>query len=649
MCARWCTSDPFDAIVAASDLVHLSLTFASLFLIVPSSIAPRIACGALVALASYAGIAGSPSRAGVASAAFVALGAVAAIGALARHDDSRARPRASLGPASFAIAVALALAFSLLAARVHPLFALALPFLLVALCVAAAPRAGASRAVAVVWLVAWVAASHVVSPLDPRRLASLPRAEARASNAGNAHGSSALLIVLDTLRRDRLSLYGYARPTTPAIDAWARGALVFDAAMSTSSWTLPSHASMFTGLYPRAHGTHAFRGTAPAGNAHALDERFDTLAEIAQRAGIATGGIAANHFYLSARFGLAQGFDSWFARAPRSGVDFGPLDALAELAIPRAVWRERRAYYEASHITDLAIDWLRAIGDERYFLFVNYFDVHEPTLRPPTPLAPLERERPLDEQRGEADRMLAGAPLDPDVARYWSNNYDRELERLDVEVARLLDFVARSGLLDRTLVVLTSDHGEYLGEHGLVGHELDLHREVVDVPLIVRGPGVAPGRTDRPTSLVDVAPTLLDYLGLEPPSVADADRGVSMLGGSASPLVAEWYPSAAAANIGPHTGGRFDRWIRVLRRGTLDYFADERGGRRLFDRASDPAQQRDVADERPGDVEMLGRALAAWEERNAPAHEHAPDIAPAPGEALDAEDLERLRELGYAP
>ncbi|MEZ4217411.1 MAG: sulfatase [Myxococcota bacterium] len=666
LCARWCTTDPFDAPVVVVDAVALVAAASALALIVPSRWAARVACGAVAAIAGHAWVHAALPHSGPLRVALLALGAAAALAALVALGAADRSRRAGIGPGAWGVALAGGLTIAIAGGEWHRIAGIAGPLALGGLAWAGSPRSRASVAAPVAWLVAFVAAGHVLAPLAPRRAARVPAAAAvaparpRASAVGGpdapaSRGDAVVLIVLDTLRRDRLSLYGYGRATTPAIDAWARDGLVFEEAMSTAPWTLPSHASLFTGLYPRAHGAHGYRGSEPAGNATPLDARFDTIAELAARAGVETGGIAANHFYVSSRFGLDQGFATWFAEGPRTGLSFGPLDAIAARAIPASVWRERHAYYEASHVTDLALDWLRAVGSRPFLLFVNYFDVHEPTDRPPTALAPLESERPLDEAADEEIAMLAGRePLDPDVVRYWSNNYDRELERLDREVGRLLAFVEASGLAARTTVFLTADHGEYLGEHGLVGHELDVHREVVDVPLVVRGPGIAAGRSAQPVSLVDVAPSVLERLGLALPPVEGAQQGVSLFGdegeGAAAPeLVAEWYPSASSMKLDPRLGGRFDRAIRVLRRGTLDLFVDDRGARMLFDRADDPGQMRDVAPARPDDVRALGAAFARWEARNAPAQDEEGRARAGVAAPLDAAELERLRELGYAP
>ena len=321
-------------------------------------------------------------------------------------------------------------------------------------------------------------------------------------------GPSAILVVLDTARRDHLSLYRYDRETTPHIDRWARNALVFDNATATSSWTLPSHASMFTGLYPRSHAAHGFRGERAWGNAYPLDRERTTLAELASAEGIVTAAIVANHFYLSPRFGLDQGFQSYVVLRPRLGLGFQPADWLAERFSREALEGVRWPYYRAEVVTDLTIEWLETARDRRFFLFVNYMDVHSPNRRPPTPAVPAGAERSPESEGIDLEKPAENLP--PAVRKYLVNQYDRELIRLDRELGRLFAFLASSGLEDRTTVFLTSDHGEYLGEHGLLFHSQHLHDEVINVPLVVRGPGIRPGRSSTPVQSVDLFPAVLE-------------------------------------------------------------------------------------------------------------------------------------------
>ncbi len=466
---------------------------------------------------------------------------------------------------------------------------------------------------------------------------SASRVETRLAAAARP-GPAVVLIVLDTLRRDRLSLYGYGRATSPALSRFAERALVFDAATATSSWTLPSHASIFTGLAPRAHGAHGFRGGAPHGNAHPLEERFETLAERARAHGIATAAIAANHFYLSPRYGLQQGFDSYWVHAPRAGLRMPGVDRLAHWLQPRAVERVRWPYYRAEEITDRVLDWLSARGDESFFLFVNYMDVHAPNHGSPDPRVPKGDEQSPAEADFDLNRVPEGVSLPEPVRRHLENEYDREMLDLDRQLGRLLARLREGPLGTRTTVIVTSDHGEYLGEHQLIDHSRDLHEEVIGVPLLVAGPGIEPGRRSEPVSIAAIYDTALARLGVE-------GVGPGVLGPAPSLVTAEWHASEHALHLDPRYRGRFDRDLWVIRQGPYKLFADDRDRVVLYDLSRDPHEQRDLASALPELRRSLQARLDHWKARHP---EAAAGVGPRQTPELSPEQLDQLRALGYA-
>ncbi len=453
-------------------------------------------------------------------------------------------------------------------------------------------------------------------------------------------GNSVVVIVLDTLRRDHMSLYGYDRLTTPHLDEWAQGALVFDDSSSTSSWTLPTHASIFTGLYPRSHGAHGYRSEKKTNSTYALEPESVTLAEIAQNSGIATGAIVSNFYFLGSEFGVDQGFDHYWIPPPKSGFAFWPADVLAEkLALTR--FREHFwPYLRARFITNAAIEWVRDRGEDPYFLFVNYLDVHRPNRRPATEEIPLEDEVVIPRYFPILTEVFRHKPLTPDVERGLVNSYDRELAQLDRELARLLDFLESDGRVDHTAVIVTSDHGEFFGEHDLIDHMMHLHNEVVDVPLVVKGPGVRPGRSSKPVQSVDIFPTALELMGLAPVQ----SQGASIFGDERHPIVSEWYSSANGHLRDPRYNQRFERNLTALREGELRFFLHEDGESELYDVSVDPRETRDVASERPEEVERLRRSMADWQEQHPPAHGQR---GPQPDRELSPQEYRQLQELGY--
>lgn len=468
----------------------------------------------------------------------------------------------------------------------------------------------------------------------PRSRAHLRIAPAPAARAG----PGVVLVVLDTLRRDHLALYGYARDSMPALGRFAENALVFDAAWATSSWTLPSHASMFTGLPPRSHGAHGYRGDARSGNAYPLPAELETLAERARAGGVRTGAVVANHFYLSPRYGLDAGFETYWVPSPRRGLVVPGLDALVEHLDPEGVGRVRWPYYRAHEITDRALQWLAARGDRSFFLFVNYMDAHAPNRAPPTAALPLEEELTPAQAGFEIERVMEGEPLPPAVLRHELNEYDRELARLDGELARLLETLGSEPFAGRTTVIVTADHGEHFGEHDLVDHSRDLWEESLAVPLLIAGPGIEAGRRAQPVSILGLHATVLEQLGLS------AEPG-SILGPPPSVVVAEWYASEHSAHLDPRYRGRFDRDLRVYREGAYKLYRDGRGAVALYDLTRDPAEADDLAASRPAVRRRLERGLDAWLAAHPPPVRVREGGGAAP---IDQEQLEQLRALGYA-
>ncbi len=488
-----------------------------------------------------------------------------------------------------------------------------------------------------------VTCSTAVYPFSAQ-LVELPRPKPASVDASSG-ARSVLMIVIDTLRQDHLSMYGYGRETTPRLDRWAASGVVFEQATAASSWTLPSHASIFTGLYPRTHGAHGFRSGDSGINAHPLPEEVTTLAELASGEGIATAAIIANSGYLSARFGLDQGFDTYWAEAPKHPVRIPFVEQLAFLLDFEGYIQIHWPYYRDRYITDNAIRWLQAVEEGQFFLFLNYMDVHGPSWRPPNeavPHTPGAEEFVDPRAPGGRSGFFFGTPP-KDVRNYRVNHYDRELVHLDGELDRLFRFLEASGLAQSTVVIVTSDHGEYLGEHGMMGHSAHLHEEVVKVPLIIKGPGIAAGRSSRPTHSVDLFGAALDFLGVE--IGRHPATYFSILSEEHPPVVSEWYASENTMLVDPRMQGRFDRDLRAIEAAGLKLFVASDGKETLHDLNAAGGETVDLAATRPDDVHSLRDALGAWLESN-PAQTRStaqPERTPAD----DEEIKERLRALGY--
>jgi arylsulfatase A-like enzyme len=342
--------------------------------------------------------------------------------------------------------------------------------------------------------------------------------------AGHAAGATAtsgqppnvVLITLDTVRAANLSLYGYTRNTTPEIDRFAEGGVVFEQAFTSSPWTLPSHASMFTGRWPHELSADY---TSP------LDSTYPTLAEYLGTKGYTTAGFVANLGYCSHETGLGRGFH-YYEDYPRS---VGQI--VSSSTILRTVadnFRLRTLLQNDEHLNRVtaeainarALNWLSTRTGGPFFMFLNYFDAHEPYLPPP----PFDRQFGSGRQRGRYsplrrwlwDPGMAHRPLLDAERREEMDAYDGALAYLDHHLGRLFEELERRKILGNTIVIITSDHGEEFGEHGVYEHGYSLYRAGVHVPLIVVAPNLNPvtRRVATPVSLRSLATTVVDLVGL---------------------------------------------------------------------------------------------------------------------------------------
>jgi arylsulfatase A-like enzyme len=329
-----------------------------------------------------------------------------------------------------------------------------------------------------------------------------------------------ILLVLDTVRRASMSLYGYEKPTTPALQRWSARGIRFDHAFSTASWTLPSHASMLTGRWPSEMS---------AGWLAPLDGTHPMLSERLRAGGYATAGFVANLLYCNRSFGLSRGFihyEDYRVSAGELLVNSSIGRALSEIHLLRRMTGnyDILGRKSGSSITGSFLDWERDNGDQPYFAFLNYFDAHQPYL-PPAELAgrfgPVEgRNFGLLELRPYMGKIeQAESSLTAEEVRAEQNAYDATLAYLDREVDRLLSELEKRRRLNNTIVLITSDHGEQFMEHGLFDHGNSLYRFVTEVPLIILGPGLPGGTVVRtPVSLRDIPATLMDLSGVTSPA-----------------------------------------------------------------------------------------------------------------------------------
>jgi len=322
-----------------------------------------------------------------------------------------------------------------------------------------------------------------------------------------------LLLVWDTVRDDALSVSGYQRPTTPFLETVAREGARFEWAISTAPWTLPSHGSMFTGEWPYVF----FRGTRIP-----LDFRSPTLAEVFSRVGYRTAGFTGNLAYTLREYGLDRGFQHYedFSRNLGTALAWSRISwvALDQPLVRRAIgYADRLDRKRAGAINGSFFRWLDRNRSGPFFVFLNYFDAHDPYV-PPSPF----RER-FALAPDDSDPKGDGGDRIPSVSRGEDNlrgAYDALIASLDDATRHLFDGLAQRGLLDSTIVIIVSDHGEMFGEHGLYRHMNGLYLELLQVPLLIRYPASVPQGevVETPVSLRDIPRTALSLAGLAPDS-----------------------------------------------------------------------------------------------------------------------------------
>lgn len=419
-----------------------------------------------------------------------------------------------------------------------------------------------------------------------------------------------ILISVDTLRSDHLGTYGYERATSPFIDELAARGTVFERAYSTGSWTIPSHASMMTGLYPRRHGMR--RGARTGRTAIPAD--VETLAEAFQRGGFATSGIS-NMLYLSKQNGFHRGFGSW----SRIGPAQGPGGSMSDISFR-------------------ALDWVDENPGESFFMFLHVYDVH-------SDYHPLKNYRRMFAGRYDGpvvdgvekplkDHRKGHIKLGPADAKHLVDLYDAEIRQFDAGLRRFFALLAAAGVLDDTAVVITADHGEEFLEHGDFLHGRTLYEELVRVPWIMVGPCVPAARVEAPVSLVDVLPTALALMGVEQPAGIDGLDVSTWSQESAAPSdrplyleADEWYGIEE---------GEFRR--AVVHGGRKLHLDGKTGHTEVYDLGSDPGEHTNLAEAGEAAPELEGHLNAFLE---------SPERTGAALGAPSKDTLRQLRALGY--
>ena len=429
-------------------------------------------------------------------------------------------------------------------------------------------RVGSWVAIAGLAVVAAVAVSYVL----------FDRFDAPRYAAGSLKDGNVLLITMDTTRADHLPVYGYENVDTPGLDRLAASSLIFENAIAHVPLTLPSHTSILTGQLPISHGIRDNEG-------FVVDSKVATLASILKSKGYATAAFVSA-FVLDSRWGLNQGFDSYFDH-------FNPYREVNRDDIQRK-----------AEETETEVErWLPAHKDGRFFCWVHFYDPHDP-YDPPEPYA----------------------------SRYASNRYDGEIAYMDQYIGKLLAKLEELGLSDRTLVIVTGDHGEGLGEHDEPTHGMFLYSTTTQVPLLIRVPGGKQRRIRGIVRHIDLAPTILDFLGFPAGGDMQGASLIPMINGTEATHRTAYSESLYAEH---HYG-----WSPLKSLTTDRHEFIESPKSELFDRLKDKAQLHNLIDEKESLASDLGDQLHAIVDRYTRKDLEGP-------RKMDADTEAKLRSLGY--
>ena len=416
--------------------------------------------------------------------------------------------------------------------------------------------------------------------------------------AAPAKPLNVLIVAADTLRADHLSLYGYARPTSPGIDAAASRAVVFDRGFSQGSYTLSSFASLFTSRYPEQHRA--------INKFSAIKDSETMLAEVFQKAGYRTAGFTGGP-NLALQYGFGKGFDTYLS---------GDLPRRLDAYIP------------------VALKWIAKDRSKPFFLFLQPQDVHPPFDVLELPEAERDRWDPGDHERADRymgsfyffkafngdpyttnkpepsewlKKEIAAAGKDPGVRRHMVSIYDDRVAHLDRSFGVFFKELERLGVLQDTVVVLVSDHGTLFGEGGKFthGHHMSTHDGIFHVVLAVWAPGRKPRRVKSLVELVDVAPTLLELANLPVPKVFEGRSLRTLMDGREDASDRLVYGVSSATW---NESGKMNHYVRDSR---WKLVSEDPGGKTaLYDLSSDPEEVNDVSAAQPEAAKRLSGALA---------------------------------------
>jgi arylsulfatase A-like enzyme len=506
-----------------------------------------------------------------------------------------------------------------------------------------------------------------------------------------ASAQNVVFVVMDTVRKSHLSIYGYDQDTSPGLDQFAEEARVFEQAVAPAPWTLPVHASLFTGLYPSQHNTSQERPY--------LEEQT-TLAETLSELGY-TSACYTSNTWITPYTKLTRGFDEQdnFFEALPSDVLSDPLARAwkemnnRETLRTAANWLVRMGNVLHEHfastqqadsktpaVIDQTIEFIDQT-DDPYFAFLNLMDAHLP-YHPPDE----HREEfasgvePTEVCQNSKEYNAGARSIDDDEWSAIEGLYDAEISHMDAELARLFEWLRANDEWDDTLIIVCADHGELHGEHDLYGHEFCLYDPLVNVPLLVKHPELDPGREEQQVELIDLYHTVLDHAGATPADSTmlgdnavsinqvrsllaadyrmptDDDSDNALIGDGEFAFVEYARPvielnqlerKADAAGITLDEDSRFYSRMRAVRRSDGKYIRNERIPDEIYRLDSDPGEHTDLVNEDDPLIDQLEAALHEFESRIGQDWAASPDGDEDPLDGMSNEAKERLQHLGY--
>ncbi len=450
-----------------------------------------------------------------------------------------------------------------------------------------------------------------------------------------------LLIVIDATRAKNMSLYGYSRPTTPNLERFAERCVVYDTAISPAGWSLPAHASMFTGLYPSKHGAH---------DQHKfLSPEHITMAEWLHARGYDTLAFCDNA-YVGHSTGLDRGFDRFNKDFNNTPDYLREINRKLNIGLASLLGQRDSGARHANKQVQSALRHLQP-SEKPFFMFIHYSEPHAPYRLP----RKFRRFMPdgisfRSAQQVNQDPwkyLIDPDSMDEEDFKALTAIYDAEIAYADERIAQVLGWFEERNILDETMVIITADHGENIGDHKMMAHKYCLYDTLLHVPLLIQFPtgSVKPDRLTHQVQTLDIFPTIMSMLGeassetyrsLQGYDITSSERHEFTIAEQSLPDLTTFYKRYPGVDV-----SRYDRSLKMIRTDRYKYIWASDGNHELFDLQVDPDEEQNIIKDQQKIAKDLDRRLTSWQD----SFEAAAPSEPAP--EFDEEIKARLRALGY--